>query len=184
MGRFCLFAYTGLTDRFRHARGFLFNLASLLKLIRPEKNNVLILEKIYMIKNRSSFLSRLATNETNCSNDIGSFDSFRNKFFAQVISCFKSFSLNEYDLRILPSVFLIEIFMTSGAKSWNTRKNCLWIITENPYKIPWGCRTCVGSVKTVVTNHLRKMFRRRTHKAAVRNSAARKKLDKLTETNS
>jgi len=22
MGRFCLFAYTGLTDRFRHARGF------------------------------------------------------------------------------------------------------------------------------------------------------------------
>jgi len=22
MGRFCLFAFTGLTDRFRHARGF------------------------------------------------------------------------------------------------------------------------------------------------------------------
>jgi len=22
MGRFCLFVYTGLTDRFRHARGF------------------------------------------------------------------------------------------------------------------------------------------------------------------
>jgi len=44
MGRFCLFAYTGLTDRFRRARGFLYNLTSLLKLIRSEKNNVLILE--------------------------------------------------------------------------------------------------------------------------------------------
>jgi len=44
MGRFCSFAYTGLTDRFGPARGFLYNLASLLKLIRSEKNNVLILE--------------------------------------------------------------------------------------------------------------------------------------------
>jgi len=44
MGRFCLFAYTGLTDRFRHARGFFYKLASLPKLIRSEKNNVLILE--------------------------------------------------------------------------------------------------------------------------------------------
>jgi len=44
MGRFYLFAYTGLTDRFRRERGFLYNLASLLKLIRSEKNNVLILE--------------------------------------------------------------------------------------------------------------------------------------------
>jgi len=32
--------------------------------------------------------------------------------------------------------------LTSGAKSWNTWKNCFWIITENPYKILWGCRTC------------------------------------------
>jgi len=32
------------------------------------------------------------------------------KFFAKVISCFKSFSLNKYDLRILSSIFLIEIF--------------------------------------------------------------------------
>jgi len=37
MGRFCLFVYSGLTDRFRRARGFLYNLASLLKLIRSEK---------------------------------------------------------------------------------------------------------------------------------------------------
>jgi len=37
MGRFCLFAYTGLTDRFGRARGFLCNLESLLKLIRSEK---------------------------------------------------------------------------------------------------------------------------------------------------
>jgi len=44
MGRFCLFTYTGLTDRFGRARGFLYNLESLLKLIRSEKNNVLVLE--------------------------------------------------------------------------------------------------------------------------------------------
>ena len=43
MGRFCLIAYTGLTDRFRRGRGFLYNLASLLKPIRSDKNNVLIL---------------------------------------------------------------------------------------------------------------------------------------------
>jgi len=37
MGGFCLFAYTGLTDRFRRARGFLDNLASIIKLIRSGK---------------------------------------------------------------------------------------------------------------------------------------------------
>jgi len=41
MGRFCLFAYTGLTGLYR--RGFFYRLASLLKLIRSEKNNVLVL---------------------------------------------------------------------------------------------------------------------------------------------
>ena len=46
----------------------------------------------------------------NCSSDIGSFDSFRSKFFVNVIPRFKSFSLSEYDLRILPNVFLMEIF--------------------------------------------------------------------------
>jgi len=25
---------------------------------------------------------------------------------------------------------------------------------DNPYKILWGCKTCVGRVKTVVTNHV------------------------------
>jgi len=45
-----------------------------------------------------------------CSSNIGSFDAFRIKFFAKVISYFKSFSLNKYDLRILSRVFLIEMF--------------------------------------------------------------------------
>jgi len=49
-----------------------------------------------------------------CSSDISNFDSFRSKFFAKVISCFKSFSLNEYDLRILSSVFLTEMFDLRG----------------------------------------------------------------------
>jgi len=56
MGRFCLFAYTGLTDRFRRAPGFLYNLVSLLKLIRSEKNNVLILENfLYDEEQKSNF---------------------------------------------------------------------------------------------------------------------------------
>jgi len=50
----------------------------------------------------------------NCSRDIGSFDSFRSKLFAKVISCFKSFLINEYDLRILSRVFLIEMFDLRG----------------------------------------------------------------------
>ena len=49
-----------------------------------------------------------------CSGDIGSIDSLRSKFCATVISCFKSFSLNECDTRILSSVFLIEIFDLQG----------------------------------------------------------------------
>jgi len=73
--------------------------------------------------------------------------------------------------------FFWQKCLASGAKSWNTRKNCFWIIIENSYKIlPMRlhcCRTCVGRVKTVVTNHLRKMFRIRIHKAAERNTATR-----------
>jgi len=42
----------------------------------------------------------------------------------------------------------------------------------------------VGRVKTVVTNHLRKMFRSRIHKAAEFNTTARINWDKLTETDS
>jgi len=37
MGRFCLLTYTGLTDRFRRASGFLYNLANLFNFIRLEK---------------------------------------------------------------------------------------------------------------------------------------------------
>jgi len=42
----------------------------------------------------------------------------------------------------------------------------------------------MGRVKTVVTNHLSKMFRSRIHKAAERNTAARLNTDKLSDTNS
>ena len=55
MGRFCLFAYTGLTDRFRRSRRFLYNLASLLKLIWSEKNNVLILENFLYDEEQKQF---------------------------------------------------------------------------------------------------------------------------------
>jgi len=55
MGRFCLFAYTGLTDRFRRERGFSYKLASLLKLIRSEKNNVLILENFLYSEEQQQF---------------------------------------------------------------------------------------------------------------------------------
>jgi len=41
----------------------------------------------------------------------------------------------------------------------------------------------VSRVKTIVTNHLRKLFRSRIHKAAERNAASRTNSDKLTETN-
>jgi len=58
MGRFCLFAYTGLTDRFRCAHGFLYNFASLLMLIRPEKNNVLILEIFLYDEEQKQFSKR------------------------------------------------------------------------------------------------------------------------------
>jgi len=50
----------------------------------------------------------------NCSGDTGSFDSFRSKFFVKVISSLKSFSLNEHDLQIVSSVFLIKIFDLRG----------------------------------------------------------------------
>jgi len=57
---------------------------------------------------KRSFLSRVPINEKACSSDMGS------KLFAKVISRFKSFSLNEYDLRILSSFFLIEMFDLRG----------------------------------------------------------------------
>ena len=42
----------------------------------------------------------------------------------------------------------------------------------------------MGRIKTVVTNHLRKMSRSRIHKAAERNTAAWINSDKLIQTNS
>jgi len=48
----------------------------------------------------------------------------------------------------------------------------------------YGVAGHVGRVETVVTNHLRKIFRSRIHKAAERDTAARINWDKLTETNS
>jgi len=57
------------------------------------------------------------------SGDIGSFDSFRSKFFVKVISRFKSFPLNKYELRIISSVFLIEIFYLRG-KELKYAKKC------------------------------------------------------------
>jgi len=56
------------------------------------------------------------------------------QFFAKVISYFKSFSLNEHDLRITPNVFLIETF-DFLEKELKYAKKCFRIITENPYKI-------------------------------------------------
>ena len=45
---------------------------------------------------------------------MGSFDSFRSKFFVKIISHLKSFSTNEFDLQILPNVFLMEMFDFRG----------------------------------------------------------------------
>jgi len=55
MGRFCLFAYTELTERFRRGRGFLPNSASLLKLFVSEKKQRVDLEKLDMMKNKINF---------------------------------------------------------------------------------------------------------------------------------
>ena len=55
MGRFCLFAYTGLPDRFRRTGGFFYNLAILLKHIRSEKNDVLILENFLHDEEQKQF---------------------------------------------------------------------------------------------------------------------------------
>ena len=52
----------------------------------------------------------VAINDKNCPIGIRSFDSFRSKFFAKLISRFKSFSLNQYDLWTISSVFLMEMF--------------------------------------------------------------------------
>ena len=121
----------------------------------------------------------------NCSSDIGSFDSIRSKFFAKVMSSFRSFSLNEYDLQILSSVFSDRNIWSPGQRAEILER----IASESLQKIRmkfYEVAGHVGRVKTVVTNHLRKMFRSRIHKAAERNddTAATINSGKLTETNS
>jgi len=91
--------------------------------------------------------------------DIGSFDSFRSKFFTKVISfhVVNHLSLNEYDLRILSSDFLIEMFDLWG-KELKYGKELL--LNHYGKSVQDSARFAgpVGRVKTVVTNHLRKMF--------------------------
>jgi len=94
---------------------------------------------------------QVGTNDKNCSGDIGSFDSFRSKLFAKVISRFKSFSLNEYDLQILSSVFLLEVFKILRKEPKYAKEfvlNYYRKSVQNP-----GFVGCVGRVKTVATNH-------------------------------
>jgi len=86
---------------------------------------------------------------------MGSFDFFRSTFFAKVISCFKSFSLNEYDLRIISSVYLIEMFDLRG-KELKYAKELLLNYYRKPVQNPRGCSKCVSRFKTVVTNYLHK----------------------------
>jgi len=118
----------------------------------------------------------------NCSSDISSFDSFRSKFFVKVISRFKSFSLNEYNLRILPNVFLMEMFDFRVKELRHAKK----LLLNHYRKSVQNSEVAghAGRVKTIVTNHLRKMFRSRIHKAAEHNTAVRINSDKLTNTNS
>jgi len=88
----------------------MFSLISLLKKLLSHE--ALVTGRVTAASNNQTQL--VFINETNCSSDIGSFDFFPKQFFAKVISCFRSFSLNEYDLRILSSVYLIEMFDLRG----------------------------------------------------------------------
>ena len=54
-GQFCLFADTGLIQKFRRAHGFVYNLGSLLELIWSEKNNMLFFEKKIYDKEQKHF---------------------------------------------------------------------------------------------------------------------------------
>ena len=97
-------------------------------------HEALVMWRVTATRKQPNAVFYVAIKDKNCSSDIGSFDAFRSKFFDKVISYFKSFSLNKYDLRIFSSVFLIEIFDLLG-KELKYAKNCFRIITENPYKI-------------------------------------------------
>jgi len=55
---------------------------------------------------------------------------FPKQILCQSYSRFKSFSLIQYDLWILWSAFLMEMFDLRGKEM-----NCFWIVTDNSYKI-------------------------------------------------
>jgi len=106
----------------------------------------------------------------------------RSKFFTKVISRFKSFSLNGYDLRFLSSDFLRNVWPLAQRAEIRER-----IASESLQKTrtkSYDVAGHVGRIKTVITKHLRKMFRSRTHKAAECNTTVRINWDKLTETRS
>ena len=130
---------------------------------------------------KRSFLSSYKWKK--CSSDRGRFDSFRSEFFAKVISCFKSLSLDENGLRILSSAFSERNIWPPGQRAEIRERNAsksLQKIRRKFYEVAGHvCRA-----KTVVTNHLRQMFRSHIHKAAECNTAARINSYKLTETNS
>jgi len=117
------------------------------------------------------------------SSDIRSVDSFRSKLFAKVISWFNSFPLNKHGLRILSSVFSDRNVWPQGQRAEIRERiasKSLQTFRTKFYEIAGHVRR----VKTVVTNHLGKMFRSRIHKAAKRNIPYRINSDKLTETSS
>jgi len=76
------------------------------------------------------------------------------------------------------AVFLIEIFDLPDKDLKYAKELFL-----NPYRNSMTLQDIWVDVK-LVTNHLRKVFRSRIHKAAERNTPARINSDKLTDTNS
>jgi len=74
---------------------------------------------------------KVARTNKNCSSNIRSFDSFRSKFFAKVISRFKSFSQMNIIREFIQVCFWWKC-LTSGAKGWNTHES---IASESLHKI-------------------------------------------------
>jgi len=87
------------------------------------------------------------------------------------VNSFKCFLMEMFDLR------------APGQRAEIRERIACWIITENRTKF-YEVAGHVGRVKTVVTNHLRKMFRSCIHKAVEWNTTTRINWNKLTETNS
>jgi len=94
---------------------------------------------------------------------------------------FEIFSLNEYDLRILSSVFLMEIFDLRGKELKYAKELLLNHYSKSVHKF-YEVAGHAGGVKKLVTNNLRNMFRSHIHNATERNTAATINLGKLIET--